>query len=84
MFQKLKNWYQGNNRNTISAQAARLLEDEAFQIAKESLQETLLQEFVSSRPNEFEKREDIYKSYVLIEYITQELAKLVRSTEENN
>ncbi len=84
MFEKLKSWYLGHNQKTVSAQASRLLQDEAFIIAKESLQEGLLQEFISSRPNEVEKREDIYKSYVLIDHITQELAKLVYTADENN
>lgn len=83
MFEKLKAWYLGYNRKSIAAKAARLLEDEAFQVAKESLQELLLQDFVSSRPDESVRREDIYKSYILIDNITQELAKLVHSVEEN-
>ncbi len=84
MFEKLKSWYLGNNRGGIGASAGRLLEDEAFIIAKESLQESLLQEFISSRPNELERREDIYKSYVIIDNITQELAKLMYASQEEN
>ncbi len=84
MFAKLKSWCLGHNRKTIASGALRLLEDDAFQTAKESLQESLLQEFISTRPNEKDKREDIYKSYVLIDNIAQELAKLVYTAEQEN
>ncbi len=76
MFENLKKWYRGENRTEIGYGALRLLEDEAFLTAKESLQESLLQEFISTKAEDISKREDIYKSYLLIDYITQELAKL--------
>ncbi len=82
MFEKLKEWYLGHNRQSIANKASSLLNDEAFLIAKESLQESLLQEFISSKANESYKREDIYKSYILIEHITQEIAKLMYSAEQ--
>lgn len=91
MFEKLRTFCKKNDieRMPIAEQAYSLLENEAFLVACDSVQENLLQESVFSKPEETMKREDIYKKYNLVTEIKQELAKLAsfkqtHDKEQNN
>lgn len=77
MFEKLRQFI---NRQVsvsgVATQANELLQNDAFLIAKESVQERLLGELVTSNPSDTTKREQLYNQYRAVEDIVFELNRL--------
>lgn len=83
LFKSLKEWNSNKTKREHTKHAAyKLLNDEAFLIAKESYQESLLHKWVSTKPDETEKREELKRQYDTVDKVVYELSVLYNLEEE--
>lgn len=80
LFKKLKAYVFGNlDREVVSAKARNLLNDDAFRIAYESVQERVLSEIMTSDPKDADKRERLYQQYRAVEDVVFEINRLINN-----
>lgn len=80
MFKKLKAYVFGNlDKEAVSAKARNLLNDDAFRIAYESVQERVLSEIMTSDPKDADKRERLYQQYRAVEDVVFEINRLINN-----
>lgn len=84
MFKRLKKWVESRHvRETMKSESYKLLHNEAFMTAKESLQEGLLQDWVSTKPDDAVRREELKRQYDTVDKVVHELAVLYELKEED-
>jgi predicted ester cyclase len=80
LFKKLKAYVFGNlDKEVVSAKARNLLNDDAFRIAYESVQERVLSEIMTSDPKDADKRERLYQQYRAVEDVVFEINRLINN-----
>lgn len=80
LFKKLKAYMFGNlDKEVVSAKARNLLNDDAFRIAYESVQERVLSEIMTSDPKDADKRERLYQQYRVVEDVVFEINRLINN-----
>lgn len=80
LFKKLKAYVFGNlDKEVVSAKARDLLNDDAFRIAYESVQERVLSEIMTSDPKDADKRERLYQQYRAVEDVVFEINRLINN-----
>lgn len=80
LFKKLKAYVFGNlDKEVVSAKARNLLNDDAFRIAYESVQERVLSEIMTSDPKDADKRERLYQQYRVVEDVVFEINRLINN-----
>lgn len=80
LFKKLKAYVFGNlDKEVVSAKARSLLNDDAFRIAYESVQERVLSEIMTSDPKDADKRERLYQQYRAVEDVVFEINRLINN-----
>lgn len=85
VFKKLKEYVLGYlDRDLISRQAKSLLQNDAFLIAYESMQNRVLEQIMESDMMEADKREKLYLQYKAIEDLLFELNRLVNQPSQPN
>lgn len=80
LFDKLKSYIYGLlDREVIASKANQLLLNDAFVIACESVQERILGDIMTSKPEDAGKRERLYLQYQTVDEIIFELNRLVNN-----
>lgn len=80
LFKKLKAYVFGNlDKEVVSTKARNLLNDDAFRIAYESVQERVLSEIMTSDPKDADKRERLYQQYRAVEDVVFEINRLINN-----
>lgn len=80
LFKKLKAYVFGDlDKEVVSAKARNLLNDDAFRIAYESVQERVLSEIMTSDPKDADKRERLYQQYRAVEDVVFEINRLINN-----
>lgn len=83
LFKKLKDYMFGNtDREVVARQARNLLNDEAFSVAYESVQERVLSELMTSDPKDSDKRERLYQQYRAVEDVVFEINRLINQFDQ--
>lgn len=83
LFKKLKAFIYGDiDREVVSRKAKNLLQDEAFLIACESVQERVLSDIMTSKPGEVDKRERLYQQYRAVEDVVFEINRLINQSDQ--
>lgn len=79
-----KEWYYGKlNKQVIAREAYDILQNEAFIIAKETVQNDILEEWGSTPLTDTEKREKLFMQYRAVEEVCEELAGLITSLDQS-
>jgi len=77
MFKKLKDYLYGKlDKRRISSNANELLQNEAFAIAVDVVQEDILSRLVSTKPKDKDERERLYCQYRAVDDVLIELTRL--------
>lgn len=85
MLEKFKEWYFGKlNKRVIAREALEILQNEAFVIAKETVQNDILEEWGSTPITDTNKREKLYMQYKALEAVCDELAGLITSLDQSS
>lgn len=83
MFKKLKDYLYGMiDKRRVSSNANELLQNDAFAIAVDTVQENLLNKLVSTKPSEVNVRERLYNQYRAVDDIMIELTRLYNNAEQ--
>lgn len=83
LFKKLKAFIYGDiDREVVSRKAKNLLQDEAFLIACESVQERVLSDIMTSKPGDADKRERLYQQYRAVEDVVFEINRLINQSDQ--
>lgn len=79
-----KKWYFGKlNKKTIALEAEELLRNDAFIIAKEAVQNDILERWGSTSLEDTNTREKLFMQYKAVEDVSFELSRLVTSREQS-
>lgn len=83
MFKKLKDYLCGRvSKQRIASDASSLLQNDAFGIAVDMLQNNILSELVDTDLADREKREYLYLRYKAVDDILIELTKLINNADQ--
>lgn len=83
ILQKFKEYFLGHkNKTSVAIEAKELLNSEAFIIAKEALQNDLLEQWGATAPSEVSKREALYMQYRAVDDVCFELTRLITSSHQ--
>lgn len=84
ILETFKKWYYNKlDKVEIAVKARDILQDEAFIIAKETVQNDILEEWGSTPLTDTEKREKLYMQYKALEDVCLELSGLVTSLDQS-
>lgn len=84
MLEKFKQWYFGKiDKRVIAAESLDLLQNEAFVIAKEAVQNDILEEWGSTQITDSEKREKLFLKYRALEELCDELSGLAANLDQS-
>lgn len=83
MFKKLKDYLYGKiSKQTVSYQAGELLQNDAFAIAVDVVQEGLLNRLVSTKPEDSDERERLYYQYRAVDDVLIELTRIYNNADQ--
>lgn len=83
MFKKLKEYLYGKvDKRRIASDAEELLQNDAFSIAVDVLQEQILNKLVSTKPEETEARERLYNQFRAVDDVLIELSRLINNVDQ--
>ena len=83
MFKKLKEYLCGQvSKSRIASDASSLLQNDAFAIAVDTVQNNILSELVDTALTEKEKREYLYLRYKAVDDVLIELSKLINNADQ--
>lgn len=83
MFKKLKDYLYGKlDKRRIASNANELLQNDAFAIAVDLVQENLLNKLVSTKPKDSDERERLYYQYKAVDDVLIELTRLYNNAEQ--
>lgn len=83
MFKKLKDYLYGKiSKRTVSYQANELLQNDAFAIAVDVVQEALLSKLVSTKPEDSALREQLYYQYKAVDDVLIELTRIYNNADQ--
>ena len=83
MFKKLKEYLCGQiSKSRIASDADGLLQNDAFAIAVDTLQNNILSELVDTALEDKEKREYLYLRYKAVDDVLIELSKLINNADQ--
>ena len=83
MFKELKDYLYGMlDKRRIASNANELLQNDAFAIAVDLVQEDLLNKLVSTKPKDRDERERLYFQYRAVDDVLIELTRLYNNAEQ--
>ena len=83
MFKKLKEYlYNKISKQRIASEAESLLQNDAFAIAVDTVQNNILSELVSTKLEDKERRELLFRQYKAVDDVLIELAKLINNADQ--
>jgi hypothetical protein len=83
MFQKLKDYLYGvMDKRRIASNANELLQNDAFAVAVDTVQENLLNKLVSTKPTDTDMRERLYFQYRAVDDVLIELTRLYNNAHQ--
>ena len=83
MFKKLKDYLYGKiSKKTVAYQANELLQNDAFAVAIDIVQEGILNRLVSTKPEDRETRERLYYQYRAVDDMLLELTRIYNNADQ--
>lgn len=83
MFKKLKDYLYGKiSKQTVATEADELLQNDAFAIAVDVVQEGILNRLVSTKPEESNLREQLYYQYKAVDDVLIELTRIYNNADQ--
>lgn len=83
ILQKFKEYFLGHrNKASVAIEAKELLHSDAFIIAKEALQNDILEQWGATAPLDVSRREALYMQYKAVDDVCFELTRLITSSDQ--